>query len=58
MPVDVTESLALFNASADEQIPPTSQPSGNEDAEMHNGTDLGNQPNEEQSTSQSIRKSA
>ncbi|PLW29099.1 hypothetical protein PCASD_19760 [Puccinia coronata f. sp. avenae] len=27
---------------------------GNEDAEMHDGTDLGNQPNEEQSTSESI----
>jgi hypothetical protein len=61
MPVDVTgiaESLALVNASADEPIPPTSQPSGNEDAEMHDGTDLGNQPNEEQSTSESIRESA
>jgi hypothetical protein len=61
MPVDVTgiaESLALVNTLADEPIPPTSQPSGNEDAEMHNGTDLGNQTNEEESTSQSIRKSA
>ncbi|PLW06104.1 hypothetical protein PCANC_26100 [Puccinia coronata f. sp. avenae] len=57
MPVDVTgiaESLALVNTLADEPIPPTSQPSGNEDAEMHNGTDLGNQTNEEESTSQSI----
>jgi hypothetical protein len=45
MPVDVTgisESLALVNASADEAIPPTSQPSGNEDTDMHVGTNLGN----------------
>ncbi|PLW10403.1 hypothetical protein PCANC_19699 [Puccinia coronata f. sp. avenae] len=43
MPVDVTgisESLALVNASADQAIPPTSQPSGNEDADMHVGTNL------------------
>ncbi|POW21744.1 hypothetical protein PSHT_02053, partial [Puccinia striiformis] len=57
MPVDVTgiaESLALVNASADEPNPPTSQPLANEDAEMHDGTDVVNQQPEEQVNSQPL----
>jgi len=56
MPVDVTgiaESLALVTASVDEPNAPTSQPSGNEDAEMHDGTNIGNQQGQDVTNSES-----
>ncbi|KNZ56693.1 hypothetical protein VP01_2340g1 [Puccinia sorghi] len=58
MPMDVTgiaKSLALVSASTDKPNAPTSQPSGKKDAEMHDGTNFGNQQGQDVTNSESIR---